>query len=189
MEKRDCVGQRFRLCRLRANKSPAEMAAILNMSSEGQYVDVELGKSPLERFGPLIGRLAVKYSVPVAQLLNTTDSEAIGLVVKKQRLLGSMSVVETCRAVCVVACDDDESEWLISEKEMVLIESGNHGTFERWLLVLKAFCLTCSCDLFTVVVGLYLYLILLHVVAYYGLRQFLFVFEKWRTRWQLWKLQ
>jgi hypothetical protein len=145
------VGQRLRLARLRSNKSSADVAATLNFSCESQLADIEAGRSPLEKIGVCLGRLAVKYGVTVSCIVNPEgDGESCGLFLKKLRLQSSQSIGELCRNIF----GDCEELWLMSEKEMALVEHGNHGTFERWVAVIKAFCLVVGVDIFAVVIGL-----------------------------------
>jgi hypothetical protein len=146
------VGHRLRLARLRSNKSSADVAATLNFSNESQLADIEAGRSPLEKIGVCLGRLAVKYGVTVFCLVNPEgDGDSCGSFLKKLRLQSSQSISEVCRNIFG---DCDEEFWLMSEKEMTLIEHGNHGTFERWVAVIKAFCLVVGVDIFAVVIGL-----------------------------------
>jgi transcriptional regulator with XRE-family HTH domain len=178
------VGQRMRNARLRAQKTPTEVATTLNVSSEAQYLDMESSKSPLERFGCLIGRLAVKYGVPVRDLINPPLSDQtegavseptfIGTVLKQHRIANALSVSDVCRILTnqqechtedtdldatredgSAAAEVSAQENLLSfsEKEMHLIESGNHGGFERWMAILRAFCLAVDVDPFTLVIG------------------------------------
>ncbi|CUI14065.1 Hypothetical protein, putative, partial [Bodo saltans] len=128
------------------------IAAALNLSSESQLADIEGGKSPLEKIGVSLGRIAVKYGVPVSQLLNFDgENESCGNALRKLRLQSSLSVGDVCRSIFP---DFIEDMWPLSEKEMTLIENGNHGSFERWIAVLRAFCLVTEVDVFALVVGL-----------------------------------
>lgn len=80
------IGWRLRALRAQQRKTATEMAALLSFTSETQYLDAESGSCvPLERYATLIGRLAVRYGVPVRTLLDddtappsTTSSAGVG---------------------------------------------------------------------------------------------------------------
>lgn len=178
------AGSRIRAARLVSKKTVAEMITAVSFANEAQYIDVEAGHSPLERFAVLLGRLAVRFTIPVSSLLASSDSLSVGCRIAKARSELSVSIDEVCRSVTVAALPkrsrevDDDSECdldrrtsvpastlereeisdptglLVSTKEFALIETGGHILFERWMTILSALCRVLGCDAFTIVVGL-----------------------------------
>ena len=109
------LGAVFKKERLLKNVSTAGAAAALQLSEE-TYLHVEAGQSPVERWGPLLAKIAIKLGIPTSRLVSETGKAMqarqgeCGKLIRSHRERRNISVAEMARLLDLAEAEYAEIE-------------------------------------------------------------------------------
>jgi transcriptional regulator with XRE-family HTH domain len=97
------------------NISTTDAASRLEVSEE-MYLQIEDGQSPVERWGPLLAKIAVKLAVPTSRLVSETGKAAearpgeCGKLIKQHRERRNLSLAEMAALLALTEAEYAEIE-------------------------------------------------------------------------------